>query len=136
MSPVVLGTENHCADEDQQQLISQIYYQFGARGSIHVHTSRKVGGSIPDEVKRFIIQMSTRNLSGGKGRPASKADNLTVIFEPIVKKMWEPRFLRTLLASTACYRGSFIFLRYQFHYKKFYLLSLSKLLLLWRLSSS
>jgi hypothetical protein len=28
--------------------------------------------------------MSTRNLPGGKGRPARKADNLTAICEPIV----------------------------------------------------
>jgi hypothetical protein len=34
--------------------------------------------------------MSTRNLPGGKGQPALKADNLTGICEPIVWKMWEP----------------------------------------------
>jgi hypothetical protein len=28
--------------------------------------------------------MSTRNLPGGKGQPACKADNLTAICEPIV----------------------------------------------------
>jgi hypothetical protein len=31
-----------------------------------------------------LPEMSTRNLLGGKGRPAHKADNLTVICEPIV----------------------------------------------------
>jgi hypothetical protein len=31
-----------------------------------------------------VIEMSTRNLTGGKGRPARKADNLTAIREPIV----------------------------------------------------
>jgi hypothetical protein len=31
-----------------------------------------------------LTEMSTRNLPGGKGRPARKADNLTAIFEPIV----------------------------------------------------
>jgi hypothetical protein len=31
-----------------------------------------------------LIEMSTRNLPGGKGRPAgAKADNLTAICEPI-----------------------------------------------------
>jgi hypothetical protein len=30
--------------------------------------------------------MSTRNIPGGKGRPARKADNLTAICEPIVYK--------------------------------------------------
>jgi hypothetical protein len=31
-----------------------------------------------------LIEMSTRNLPGAKGRPARKADNLTAICEPIV----------------------------------------------------
>jgi hypothetical protein len=31
-----------------------------------------------------LTEMSTRNLSGGKGRPARKAGNLTAICEPIV----------------------------------------------------
>jgi hypothetical protein len=31
-----------------------------------------------------LTEMSTRNLPGGKGRPARKADNLTAICEPIV----------------------------------------------------
>jgi hypothetical protein len=33
---------------------------------------------------RPLTEMSTRNLVGDKGRPASKADNLTAICEPIV----------------------------------------------------
>jgi hypothetical protein len=31
-----------------------------------------------------LTKMSTRNLPGGKARPARKADNLTSIYEPIV----------------------------------------------------
>jgi hypothetical protein len=31
-----------------------------------------------------LTEMSTRNLPGGKGRPARKAENLTAIYEPIV----------------------------------------------------
>jgi hypothetical protein len=31
-----------------------------------------------------LTEMSTRNLPGVKGRPARKADNITVICEPIV----------------------------------------------------
>jgi hypothetical protein len=31
-----------------------------------------------------LREMSTRNLRGGKGRPAHKADNFTAICEPIV----------------------------------------------------
>jgi hypothetical protein len=42
----------------------------------------------------FLTEMSTRNLPGGKGRPARKADNLTTVCE-------------FLWASTACYRDSF-----------------------------
>jgi hypothetical protein len=33
-----------------------------------------------------LIEMSTRNLSGGKGRPVRKADNLIAICEPIFLK--------------------------------------------------
>jgi hypothetical protein len=33
--------------------------------------------------------MRTRNLTGGKGQPASKADSLTAIYEPALYKMWE-----------------------------------------------
>jgi hypothetical protein len=43
-----------------------------------------------------------------------KADNLTAISEPIVYKMWEPRRLKILWASTVCYRDSLTFsLRYK-----------------------
>jgi hypothetical protein len=31
-----------------------------------------------------LTEMSTRKIPGGKGRPARKADNLTVIRDPIV----------------------------------------------------
>jgi hypothetical protein len=58
-------------------------------------------GSSPDEVDFFnspnpsrrtmalgstqsLTEMSTRNLPGGKGSPARKADNLTAICEPTV----------------------------------------------------
>jgi hypothetical protein len=33
---------------------------------------------------QLLTEMSTRNLSGGKGRPVHKAENLTAICEPIV----------------------------------------------------
>jgi hypothetical protein len=63
-------------------------------------TNRKVAGSSPDEVDFFnwpnpssrimalgstqpLTKMSTRNLPGGKERPARKAD-LTAICEPTV----------------------------------------------------
>jgi hypothetical protein len=53
---------------------------------------------VPDEVDFFnpsnrtmalgstqpLTEMSTRNLPGGKKRPARRADNLTAICEPIV----------------------------------------------------
>jgi hypothetical protein len=58
--------------------------------------------SVPDEVNGFfqmtylssrsmalgptqpLTEMSARNLPGGKGRPASKADSLTAVREPII----------------------------------------------------
>jgi hypothetical protein len=57
-----------------------------------------------------LTEMSTRNLPGGKGRPARKVDNITAISETVVWKMWEPRRLTTLWASTACYRDGFTFI--------------------------
>jgi hypothetical protein len=54
-----------------------------------------------------LTDTSTRNLTGGKGRPVRGADNLAAICEPIVQKMWEPRRLTTLRAFMACYRDSF-----------------------------
>jgi hypothetical protein len=47
-----------------------------------------------------LTEMSTRNLPGGKGQPVRKAD-LTAICELIIQKMWEPRRLTILWASTA-----------------------------------
>jgi hypothetical protein len=49
-----------------------------------------------------LTEMSTRNIPGGKGQPACKADNLTAICEPIVQKMWKSQLLTALWASTAC----------------------------------
>jgi hypothetical protein len=50
-----------------------------------------------------LTEMSTRNIPGGEGRLARKADNLTAICEPTVYKMWEPQHLTALWASTARY---------------------------------
>jgi hypothetical protein len=102
---------------------------FGVRGSVvGWGTTLQAGRSrdrIPDEVDFFIYlippaalwpwgrlslltEMSTRNIPGGEGRPARKAD-LTAICEPIVYKMWEPQHLTTLWVSTARYRDTFTF---------------------------
>jgi hypothetical protein len=68
----------------------------------HIVVNWKVEGLIPYEVTGFfnwpnpssrtmasgstqpLTEMSTRNLPGGKGRQERKADNLTVICEPII----------------------------------------------------
>jgi hypothetical protein len=92
-------------------------------------TSRKVAGSIPMRSLNCSIYLilpvalwSWGRLSlwqkwvpgiflGIKGgRPARKADNLTAICEPIVRKMWEPRRLINLWASASHYRDSFLYL--------------------------
>jgi hypothetical protein len=67
------------------------------------------------EMNQPLTEMSTRNLPGGKERPARKSDNLTVICELIVYKMSEPRCLTTLWASTAGYRGSLTFILLRFY---------------------
>jgi hypothetical protein len=45
---------------------------------LYIHSFMTLGSTQP------LTEMSTRNLSGGKGRPAPKADNLTTICESIV----------------------------------------------------
>jgi hypothetical protein len=90
-------------------------------------TSRKVTGSIPDEIIGFfnlhnlssrtvalgstqpLTEMSTRNLLGGKGRPVRKAHNLTATCEPIVWEIRAPQRLITLWVFTAGYRDNFSF---------------------------
>jgi hypothetical protein len=61
--------------------------------SIHFHTALHVlqhtdlhlpAALWPWGSTQPLTEMSTRNLHGGKGPPASKADNLTAICEPIV----------------------------------------------------
>jgi hypothetical protein len=47
-------------------------------------------------------KMNTRNLPGGKKRPARRADNLAAFYEPNVWKMWEPQHLATLRDTAAC----------------------------------
>jgi hypothetical protein len=79
--------------------------------------------SISDEVigfSQFTLSFQPHSASnrneyressrGGEGRPARKTDKLTAICEPILYKMWEPRRLTTLWASTACCRNSVTFL--------------------------
>jgi hypothetical protein len=68
--------------------------------------------------------MSTKDLPEGKRRPVRKADNLTAVCELIVYKLWEPPYLISLWASTACYRDrlAFFFFFLQttpFHYSVF-----------------
>jgi hypothetical protein len=54
------------------------------------------------------IEMSTRNVPGGKGRPACKADNLTAICEPIVyKNVGASTSHNSMWSSRACYRDRF-----------------------------
>jgi hypothetical protein len=57
-----------------------------------------------------LTEMSTRNISGGEGRPARKADTLTAICEPSVYNMWEAQHVTALWVSTSRYRDTFTFL--------------------------
>jgi hypothetical protein len=87
-------------------VLSELVLKLGARGSLvlrHYATSRKVAGSLPDEVDIInlpnpssrimalgstqpLTEMSARNLKkkktnpGGKVRPARRADNIAAIF--------------------------------------------------------
>jgi hypothetical protein len=59
---------------------------------------------------QLLTEMGTRNLPGTIRLPTRKANNLTIICELILYKMWEPRRLTTLWASTSFYRDNFSFL--------------------------
>jgi hypothetical protein len=63
-----------------------------------------------------LTEMSTRNLPGGKERPARKAHNLNVIYLDCLENVWEPRRLTTLWGYTVCYRDSFTFTLYHCPY--------------------
>jgi hypothetical protein len=90
-------------------------------------TSLKTAGTIPDEAIGFmswlnpsrrakalgstqlLTEMSTRNLLGGKGRPAHKADDFTAVCGKAIQKMWEPQHFITPWATTTSYRDNFTF---------------------------
>jgi hypothetical protein len=63
--------------------------------------------------------MSTRSrkitILGSRVRPVRKADNLTAMCEPFAYKLWEPRRLTSIRASTACYRDSFTIFCHEVH---------------------
>jgi hypothetical protein len=42
------------------------------------------------ELSQPLAEISTKDLPGGKNRPASKADHLTAIYEPIVSQPYVP----------------------------------------------
>jgi hypothetical protein len=50
--------------------------------------------------------MSTINYPENKVRPGHESNSLTDIYEPIVRKMWDPRHLTTLRAFAVCYKDS------------------------------
>jgi hypothetical protein len=57
-----------------------------------------------------LAEIYTRIFLGSETWLVLRADNLTAICEPIIKKMWLPQRLTTLCASTACYRDGFTFM--------------------------
>jgi hypothetical protein len=59
---------------------------------------------------QLLTKISTRNLPGGKARPARKADSISDIYEPIFYKKKDLRYLTTVSASKACFKDSFSFL--------------------------
>jgi hypothetical protein len=82
--------------------------------------NRKVGDSTPEgAIDFFSVQLILPVASWlqdlhrwvpkdfwGKARPACKNDNLTAVYEPTVWRIWDPRHLTTLQASTACHGDS------------------------------
>jgi hypothetical protein len=48
----------------------------------------------------YEYQKQEKKFLGSKARTVRKADNLTVIYEPIVWTMWDPQYLTTLYRPT------------------------------------
>jgi hypothetical protein len=71
-------------------------------------------------------KMSTRKLLGGRKRPARRADNHAAIYEPNVRKLWEPQLLATLRASTACVGITLIYSAIHFKSPFVHVLSVSE----------
>jgi hypothetical protein len=63
-----------------RKVVSSIYLQVIGFFTWSNNSSR----TMALESTQPLSEMSTRNLPGGKGRSARKADNLTAICEPIV----------------------------------------------------
>jgi hypothetical protein len=86
-----------------------IYFYYTFTGWGHYATSRKVAGSIPDEVIGFFIwpNPSSHTMSLGSTQPLTEMNTRNSPWGN--GKMWEPRRLTTLWAFTACYRDSFTF---------------------------
>jgi hypothetical protein len=59
-----------------------------------------------------LTYMSTRNLSGGKGRAARKADKLTAICEPIVKRKCGSPTSQNPLGLHGLFQGQLYLLRF------------------------
>jgi hypothetical protein len=89
MNSLSFGTTT-CLFTSIAELVEALHYKYEGRG----FDSDEVIGSFnwpnpsnstwPWGQLRFLTEMSTRNLPGGKGRPARKANSLTGIREPIV----------------------------------------------------
>jgi hypothetical protein len=58
--------------------------QFPMRSLDYFNISNSSGRTMALGSTQPLTEMSTRNLPGGKERPAHKADNFTAICEPIV----------------------------------------------------
>jgi hypothetical protein len=66
-----------------------------------------------------LTEMGTRNIPGGEGRPARKADNLNAICEPIVyKNVWASTF-RSPMGLHGPLQG-YLYLYLPLYFNKFY----------------
>jgi hypothetical protein len=69
-------------------LVEALCYKPEGRGSIHNEVNifnlpNPSNGTVALGSTQPLIEMGTRNIPAGKGRPAHKAENLTAVCEPI-----------------------------------------------------
>jgi hypothetical protein len=65
--------------------------------------------NLPNTFQHQKQETEKKNVSGDRAWLAHEAINLTAICEQTIKTMWDPQYVITLQASTACYGNRFIF---------------------------
>ena len=96
------------------QLVEALRYKLGSIPGVTIwifHWCNPSGRTIALGSTQPLTEISTKNIPGGKRRPAHRADNLDTCADCF--EIWEPQPPRTLRACPGLCRDYFTFLQYQ-----------------------